>query len=41
MWSLILRRVALAVPTLFLVMVFVFVLQRMLRRGLAVASRTG
>jgi len=30
MWSLILRRVALAVPTLFLVMVFVFVLQRML-----------
>lgn len=30
MWSLILRRVAVAVPTLFLVMVFVFVLQRML-----------
>ncbi len=30
MWSLILRRLAVAVPTLFLVMVFVFILQRML-----------
>ncbi len=30
MWSLILRRCAVAVPTLFLVMVFVFTLQRML-----------
>ncbi len=30
MWSLILRRLAVAIPTLFLVMVFVFTLQRML-----------
>lgn len=30
MWSLILRRLLVAIPTLFLVMVFVFVLQRML-----------
>jgi peptide/nickel transport system permease protein len=30
MWSLILRRLVVAIPTLFLVMVFVFILQRML-----------
>jgi peptide/nickel transport system permease protein len=30
MWSLILRRLLVAIPTLFLVMVFVFILQRML-----------